>query len=348
MRKHVTVFLLLVVLIVVVSYSIHSPTCHGESESHKLDLIMWIEISDVNFENHTVLADVTFRIHSFPENTTTKVYAKLDDIDLNMVECSRAGGLVNGTYDFQGEAKGTKWYLNFYGELYPFDLNYVVFRLYPSLEYEINDTIYGLDYPISFNTVEQQVQFSGLLKANLENTWQIKPVIEGGEITILLLRIEYVSQFLIIVPLFWFLTLVASVPILSNVKNTKIQFYSSVLVFTPIFIFAIQSFIPPRSSLSIPEFLGLILILSSASMFLSSLPKFRTEKAKCYSEVAGLISSWTFSYVISLWLFQRFLFLLPVTIIMVFLIVLYAVMVVLRFLNYYKYERELYEPKIDY
>jgi hypothetical protein len=324
------------------------PLCSGEKKTNSINLSMQIEIISLDLENHTVVAKVSLTIENFPENAT-KVYAMLDDINHDTVDCIITGGLVNGIYRFQNESSTeTSWYINYFGQLYPFDIGYVNFRLYPSLEYEINNTRYGLSQPISFNVLDEQVVYSGMADSSLVNTWQIEPINNGGEVTVNFVRYESVSQILVIVPLIWFLTLVAAVPLFTKNKKTKIQFYSSMLVFAPIFIFAIQSYIPTRSSLSFAEFLGLTLILSSASMFLFSLPKQRTEKNTCYFEVAGLALSWVFSYFMGLFLFFPFLLYLPIQVFFIILSSLYALMMILRIANYLKYEKKLYEPNIDY
>ena len=246
--------IILLILLAVVSVLGLIPICSGESVPVQLNVTMYVQIGDINPTNHTILANVTLYLHNFPENSTTNVLLRFSNDDSYEVNCSRINEPSNGTYDFKGEINRKYWYLVTYGELYPSDLNFVNFRLNPDyLVGSTNGITYRPNWNYSINVTESAINFYGFQWADFQNTWSTSPVNSGEQLIIYFQRQELSPQYLIIVPLIWFLTLVASIPLLSVNKNTKIQFYSSMLVFAPIFIFAIESFIPPRSSLSIPE-----------------------------------------------------------------------------------------------
>ena len=346
MKRYTKIFLLSVVLVFVL-FLVYTPSCNGENEHGTFDLTMYVSITQVNLENHTVLANIDLDITGVSsieiggvQQVPDTVYVTFDDINLDKTNCSLSHNLGNGTYTYSCSLQGKYWYLYSYGELYPFDLNYVAFKLYPTLSYEINNTVYGFDYPISFNVIYQQVQFSGLSKVDLENAWQIAPTIDDGQTTVSLLRGEYISQFLIVIPLLGFLALVSCSVIFTNNKNHRLQLYSSVLVFAPVFLFAIQDFIPPRSSLSVAEFLGFALILSSILAFIFSMPKQKNEKRKCLADVAMLSFSLAISYFMGLWLFGRFLGLISIEITMYILTLTFAIPIILRLINYSDYKKE--------
>jgi hypothetical protein len=221
------------------------PSCKCQNEVPKLNISFDVNIDGINLANHTLTADVSIEIESFPENASD-LQVKLNDISSDLINFSKAEGVVNGTQDFQGDLKGTYWYLNGQGQLYPFDFNIAVFQLIPNhVEYQINNSSYGSQY--TFNIVEQQVHFSGLSKGELESIWTISPSINGDKLNVKLDRNDPSAQLLIFSPLFWLLIVVASLPVLSSDRKTKLQFYSSIMVFAPIFLFAIQGFIPPRN-----------------------------------------------------------------------------------------------------
>jgi len=312
---------------------------------------MYVQISEINPANHTVLANVTLYMHNFPENMTTNVLVRFENDDSYEVNCSRVGDPVNGTYDYKGEIDGKYWYLVTYGELYPSDLNFVNLKLNPDyLVGSINGTTYNPNWKYSFNVVDGAVNFYGFQWADFQNTWTTSPVNSGERLIIYFQRKELNPQYLIIAPLVWFLTLVASLPLLSANKTTKIQFYSSILVFAPIFIFAIQNFIPPRNSLSIPEYLSFILILSSTLMLIMTLPKYKNEKHKRNSEVVGLGLSMVISYALGLLLYWKFLFLaettLTISVVLIVLTLIFGIMAIFRELSYRRYVK--IEESLEY
>jgi hypothetical protein len=286
-------------------------SCLGETESHQLDVTMYISIKDVDLANHRVLADVTLSIDGFLGTDADYLYVTFQDIDSYEVNCSHAGGIINGTHSFQGSVEGKYWYLNSYGEIYPYETNYVSFILdRNSLQYQINETRYGgIDWLYTFNFVNKQayIQFLGLKKVDLDSTWTIANATDSPRFIVFLSRSETMPSFIIIAPLIVVLIAMILIPSFTNDRNAKITFYSAILVFSPMFIFAIQSFIPSRSSPSIPEFLGLMLMILSVSLFLVTLPKFEKERTVYVFEIAVLFVMVFFSINITPIAFSRLL-----------------------------------------
>lgn len=326
------------------------PTCNAEDVRLPLELTMDITIKEINIDNHTVRADALVGIGGIPKNATY-VLVKFLNVGNDVVNCTPYNGTWfisgGGTYDFRGEIKDKYWSFVGYGEAYPFDLYYLNFRLSDFfLIYDINGTQYGPDLRYSFDSSFKSVHFPMPYDEDiLHRTWDLSfqsafNPIQAGQNSLFIARRELNPQFLIIIPIFVLLFIIAISPFLCGDRETKIRLYSSFLVFSPMFIFAIQNFIPPRNTLSIAEFLGITLMFSAASMLLFSLSQPKSEKVKCYFEVGGLAFSLVFSSVMAFYLFQQILGYPPLTTIMILLILLFAGTTTLRAFRYRKHKQE--------
>jgi hypothetical protein len=236
-----------------------------------------------------------------------------------------------------------------YGELYPFDYNFINLKL--NAEYlvgAINGTTYNLSWKYSLNVVEGTATFSGFRWKDFLNTWTPYTKPSGERLIVGFQRSEQNLQYLIIIPLMWFLTLVAFMPVcIGKKKSAVFQFYTSMLVFAPVFIFAIQSFIPPRNTLSIPEFLSFTLVLTSTLMIIVTLPKYKNAKQRSRYEVYGLLGSLAFPYTMGILLYKDFLNFsvsgIAVLFILVFLTVVFGAAAIIRLKEYEKYEKKKLE-----
>jgi hypothetical protein len=208
-----------------------------------------VNIIDINPENHTVLANVTVILHNFPHNDTTNILVKFENDENYEVNCSRIGNPVNGLYEYKGKIDGKYWYLATNGELYPFDFNFVSFKLNPDYLFgAVNGTTYGPNLQYSLNIIGGAVNYYGFHWKDFHSMWKTFPTPSGERFMVVFQRSEQSPQYMIFIPLIWILTLITSIPLLTTNKKIKIEFYSAMLVFAPVFIFTIQGFIPPRSS----------------------------------------------------------------------------------------------------
>jgi hypothetical protein len=290
--------IILISLILLVAFSTLAliSQCSGETIILNADMI--IEIKSVNLENHVMIADVDLVLSGVQSLIIANepqipnfAYVKLNDINLDSLNCSLSSNFGNGTFAYHGTITDTSWYMQSIGEGYPFDINRVDFGVYRySLEFTVNETRYGPDWQYLFNNNFRYVpQFSGMNTIDLKNTWIISSFTNDGVGTVLLQRNAFIPSFVILLPLFALLLVMIMEPSLNNNKSIKATFYSSILVFFPIFIFAIQGLIPPRSYPSIPEFLSIMLMILAALLFLASLRK-GSEKAQCISDSLVFLS----------------------------------------------------------
>jgi len=320
MKKKYAFISIVALILLLYSLFLSLPTCRAENQTLELKVTMNANIYDIDLENHRILADVWFTVYGFRENATS-IYVRFTSIELYEVNCTLKSDYGNGTYSFGGHLDGKYWYLANHGETYPFDYGYIEFYMYNSVEYSINGERYGIPDQITFN-VSMDGMFVGLKKVDLDNSWAIQP--EKNQQTLKLVRIDAYQQFLVLVPVFFIIGLVAALPSLSRNKETKIRIYMSILVFSPMFLFALHNIIPPRLALSLPEVLTLNILIMSVLLLAFTLPEYKNKKGNCLLEVVGLISSWIIALSLFSWGFLRFSNLIPIQIIMFLLLLLAA------------------------
>lgn len=279
-----TLLLIIILACILISFTLCSisPTAKCENDSTQLNVFITISISDVNLQNHTIVADVdSLRIDGIKPLTVggtpqepNNITVMLDDINHDLINLNSYHNYGNDTYGAVGEIKNTIWYLYSRGEAYPYDINLANFRLYSNnLIYSINGTDYGssTEFNYTYKIENSQVSFSGLNNIDLEGTWEKIIQYNGQQLDVYLVRNASLPSFIIMLPIFWLLVLIIVIPNLCEEREIKIPIYSTILVFLPIFLFAIQGFIPPRSSPSIPEFLIILMMFMTISMIFVSL-----------------------------------------------------------------------------
>jgi len=274
--------------------------CEETEESYVLRMDMAIYINNLFFENDTANIDVNLWIRNFPIDASI-VYVQFQSLEHYEVNCNRIGGGAPNRYQFQGKLEEKSWYLDGIGELFPFDYYVLEFMLYPySIQYEINGTICGMRY-LNYTFVEEQthVDFAGLFRPRLKDQWEILRYSTNTTYYVYLFRKGEMPSLQFLVPMFLIQLLVVLVPSFTNDKSIRIRLFSSLLLFAPMFIFTIQNFLPYRSTLSIPEFLGLTLIFSCTLMLLSSLLGDPKHKTRTFAFDVGAL---VVSYVLYAWL----------------------------------------------
>lgn len=255
--------------------------------ANQLNLKCYVDISDVNLENHTVIATIDLEIYGIENLTLSGISQKpsitciqVSDSNNDELNCTFAHDFGNGTYSYRGILKNAQWYLYSMGEGYPYDLNFLEFNVV-NLSFFIGETKYGASVfgNYSFDILTPQVKFVDVQDTDLRNNWQIDHRINGENLDIFFNRNTAMVLLIIMAPIAWLLFFVTMAPSLIDDRKTKIEVYSAILVFSPMFIFAIQNFLPPRALPSIPEFLSIILMLLATSFLTASLPKVDSKKS---------------------------------------------------------------------
>jgi hypothetical protein len=274
-------------LLVVLSLScfISLPNSY-KNYSAKVDLECSFDVKSLNFENHTVTATLDLEIYGIQNQTIGGVSQKPNFIILQVsdsyndeLNCTFAHDFGNGTYSYRGILEDANWYLYSYGEGFPFDPNYLQFNII-HMDFTIGNARYGASTfeNYSYNILKPKVEFSGINNIDLTNNWRIDFKINNEFLDVTFNRNSLTATLIIMTPLAWLLFLSAIAPSIIEDRKTRIELYSALLVFTPMFIFAIESFIPARGSPSIPEFLSIVLLLLTTCFLSISLIKLDGER----------------------------------------------------------------------
>lgn len=342
---------LLFALLVITLLTVFIPISKSQNTPPNVNVDLQIQIFEVNPENHTILANISMAIHNYKENADYLVI-KFLNYDQYDVKCSK-NAEPDGAIYYTGKLEPKYWYLITNGELYPFDFNVVNLKLSP--EYiieESNGTTFTSNYQNTLSIRKATVNFNGFQWTDYLNNWAVVPVNRDNQILLYFQRLTLNSQYTIVIPLIWFLTIVAAMPILTLSKNIKITFYTSVLFFAPVFIFTVQGFIPQRSSLSIPEYLSFVLILASTIMIILTFPTYQSEKKRRNAEITGLLASLIVSYILGVMLFSRFLVMQESTTIVasqLFLItIIFGITALFRELTYQRYVKKQESVNLEY
>jgi hypothetical protein len=270
---------LLIVIAIICSFIVinnQQPT-----NANMLSLVPYFDIESINQENHTVTASLNLEIYGIqnltfagkstaPNMTSIQVSDSYND----KLNCTLAHDYGNGTYSYEGTQKEMNWYFYSMPEGFPYDSNFIEFTVL-HLDFLVDNAWYGSSSfaNYSFKFVNPQVQFTGVNLDELKNDWQIDNKISSEKLDVHFNRNTALAAFIIMAPTSWLLVIVTIAPTFIQDRKTKIEVYSTILVFCPMFIFAIQAFIPPRTSPSVPEFLSVVTMLLSATFLLMSFAK---------------------------------------------------------------------------
>lgn len=302
---------------------------------HRFEMDMSVYIKNVHLDNNTASVNVNLWIRNFSLEASF-VYVIFSNIDDYAVDCEYQVGHA-GKYQFLGKLTDKSWFLDGVGELFPFDFYIITFELHDLLEYRRNNTNYGLpQWSYYFNDEHTLVDFLGLHKSRLDDEWEIFDHVDDGTYEVFLFRKEEKPSYQFMFPLILIQALIALAPSLTDDKTMRVRLFSSVLVFSPMFILAIQNFIPPRNTLSIPEFLGVSLMFFSTSMIFASMISERNKKWGVLVDVGGIVISFLFFYLLKISIYSSVLPLLSlphikIWFILIALIFLAAIVVRLAF-----------------
>ncbi len=247
---------------------------NSQPDEYTISLEYTIEIIDVKIDDYSTKINLNIKLRDFPYESD-KVTIIIQGIENHKISLNSTGGYTKH-WSYQGNLKNKLFFIEGYGELFPYDFYKIYINLYPHhLEYYEKNQIYGLtNFNFNINVEDSSVHFTGIKNRLLTNTWRKGMIKDGTTLYILLNRKSSFFYRLILLPLFIIAITIFFTPVLNtNVLNRviNIRIYSSILVFLIGFIFTIQNHIPVRSTLSIPEFFGTYLISMSALSILFSL-----------------------------------------------------------------------------
>lgn len=283
----------------------------------------YFEVKSVNLNNHTAIAKLDLELYGIQNVTLGEksihpdfVFVQITDSNNDVINCSLSGDYGNGTYSYKGTLNDVNWYLYNFGEGYPYDPTFIEVRII-GLEYAMGQSRYGASVfdNYSYNVGYTQVTFNGINYDDLQYTWKISKNQDADILHINFDRIWLTPTFIIMFPLIWLIGLVIFAPSLTNNRTHRITLYSSILVFAPMFIFAIQTFISPRGSPSVPEFMGVMLMLMSVMFLLAALPRRLTRAETLLLDSVIIITSFIFIGFFGIFVFIRLIIFQSLTIV---------------------------------
>ena len=233
-------------------------------EDSKFYVIYTIEIYEILTETQKAQIKINVLLNHFNINAEEVVITIVGGGQQEII-CKKIG--LN---KFQGvEANKTIWIFDGFGETYPFDSYSLSFELYNILvingaNYELNSFQYKVNDELSKGVMK------GSKQRILSDTWfndgGIIPNKMSEQRFTLFLKRKWQTPFLqIVLPIIACYYLLASSLLLNPIEKVEIRLriYLSLFIFSPTFFLAIQSFLPYRSKMSIPEFLLTNLLLSN-------------------------------------------------------------------------------------
>lgn len=258
---------LILITILIFSNIIVFPVYSQEpKEPEQLEFSLFLKIREVNLNQAFVKIDITLQVRNFTKNASS--LDLLMDTGFSQIHINCTGN----RYLFQGELQNITWKIDGYGELFPYDSYSINFQFHPFLHYAFNQTVFVSDpWTYSINSNDTQIQFSGVNAPRLNDEWDLYYSVPTGDyLEVYLLHDTSNKSLLFIFPTVLILFLCFFGLVLTKNISIRATLYSATLLFTPMFIFAMQDFIPPRNSLSLAEFFSLILIIVSTLCMISS------------------------------------------------------------------------------
>jgi len=286
----------------------------------------------------TSLGDVSFSVYIYDINALTKeanieIYINLENFPFNASSINLAiiggfGGCYSEEYIqltkfiaanwYFGNSKIIKWYLLGWGDSYPFDSYELEFIIGPTFSYQIGNATEAVfrthDYPegsgnASFNVsvVSEAATIYGEKQEIIIRDWKTRanaiPISsylkEGFLFEVKRKPLIPFLEFVLPIEVCYYL-LGASMFLDRQKPADRLRVYITLFIFSSSFFFSIHNFLPPRTSLSIPEFLLINLITSSAIIAVVSLIPTRSElRGELLDSFSLLISSMVFLFIYS-------------------------------------------------
>ena len=263
-----SVFLCITTFFLVASDNI--PIIYGGESGPAFNFEICVNIRELSINEYTTRIDTNIQIRnaSLGSDTISVEIQDIEDYEITLMKTASG--------DYEGSAGNVLWYVRGVGEAFPYDYYILDFTIGPdSLEYSVENQTHELsEYVVTYGQ-GCSAEFTGVNRVRLGNTWNIEGTIDDSGYHVYLLRKSGVFYYKFIFPLYIVNLVIFLVPafMATNIKNrsNNIRIYSSLLIFAIGYLFTIQSYLPPRNTLSLPEYFSSLIIIISSIMMLSSL-----------------------------------------------------------------------------
>ena len=214
-------------------------------------------------------ASVHFSILIYTSTNASQIGVNFESDANGYIMCERG----STDQSFFGESKIDNWPLRGSGEAYPFD------------SYRVNIAISRQFYIVQNGTLSVFYP-----EATLRNVFNRDAQIEtpespfwNAEFSISVGRNSSIIPIELMIPVLVSFFIVGFSVLLGDKINERLSVYVGLLFFSPIFLFAIQNYLPSRSTLSIPEIFIICLIVASALLCISVMVQSRFKSSKSRS-----------------------------------------------------------------
>ena len=262
MKRNLRFLLILVFLLLISSSSFGLTSVNAQEDENSVEIRLIIQVHRVDTSTKLAEIKVLVDIYNFPLNES--------NVELRI--CGGGSLTVNASqrcqsgsgWEYFGESEVAVWLLQGSGELFPFDIYTLSFKILRIGTFENN---------WAFKPEGHEAYFDGNQTYILKDLWDTDNALlplrrESKEITVGLQRsIEsaFISFLKVITPIIACYYLMGASLIL-NPKNLaeRLRIYVAVFFFVPAYLLTIQGILPYRNYLSLPEFLLVNLLISTA------------------------------------------------------------------------------------
>jgi energy-converting hydrogenase Eha subunit A len=247
-----------------------------------INVHMFVRVLDINPSQKTANVNFFLYIDNCSRNVPS-LNVQVFGGGVASIICNNLGEETDG-WGYSGESNETIWFLEGYGETYPFDSYVLRFAVLGNFGFDF-DPFSSAPAPyfnFSLSSTGTSAFFAGPKAMSLEDLWgsgQSHIPLNWGSAWISENRTTQEMSFSIqrsgnalntallefLVPIIACYFLLASTLILDPRKNLneRIAIYIALFVFVPTFLIAIQNYLPYRSSLSFPELLLTNLVIGT-------------------------------------------------------------------------------------
>jgi hypothetical protein len=234
---------------------------------------------------------------NFPYNAT-QIIITLIGRERFQIVCTNSSGM------YIGNSGIITWYLRGYGEDFPFD-NYFLDVTFDeeSVIWKVENSSEFLKPSATFAFNNDSVAvFIGSEAESLMGIWRtqhenrIPMVFSENRATVIISRNSLIPYYMLLLPIvLCFYVLGTSIFLERNKIEQRLTVYFSLFLFASPFLFAIQTFLPYRSTLSIPELLLVTLMVGNCIfIFMSIIPTESDLQGMIFDAVAVFVSCISF------------------------------------------------------
>jgi hypothetical protein len=257
---------------------------YEEQSGQNFSLHYWVEVSVnyVDYSNGYASLALWGHVEDSTYPNATSVTIIFDGDDSVLLKCDSSGGR---TYD--GYLQVDKWPLKGQGEMYPFDSYKLRFYISDQFYFIRNQTL-ELLYPNA--TFDKNILLRNIELLEPESQFY------NAEFFVEVHRDSMMPFLQLLLPIvFCFFIIGGSVLIPRKELNSRLTLYLSLFVFFPIFLLAIQSFLPHRTSLSIIEILLVDALSTNALLTVISMIRLGDHWGKILDLTGTLVSMGLFA-----------------------------------------------------